>query len=360
VKTYQVKLTPKSQFHAFPTSDTLFGALCWGIKRLHGEDKLHQILAQFDTNSPPFILSSAFPMLENRQGKTMAFFQKPVSIGLKASDIEGIANKLSENNFKKSQVKAITGYKKFKKYEYISETILGELLETKSDRDIFEEYLITNEIKSSGNMLMKKSEHDSFFEGKEHDIMKVSTVQKNSIDRLTMSTGEEGQTFYEQEIYTSGIFRLHFLIKTSDIEFLLPVFKYLEDKGIGGNRSTGKGRFKIEMIGEKSLPTSTDNKTFVSLSRFIPATSKINWQSERTCYEVFPYRSKIDSEGDLMDENENVWKNRVMYLKEGSVFEANEYKAYYGQCPVIKETHGKKIRQNGLAFPVFGSFGGMS
>jgi CRISPR-associated protein Csm4 len=60
-----------------------------------------------------------------------------------------------------------------------------------------------------------------------------------------------------------------------------------------------------------------------------------------------------------MDENENVWKNRVMYLKEGSVFEANEYKAYYGQCPVIKETQGKKIRQNGLAFPVFGSFEGL-
>lgn len=354
--TYQVKLTPKSQFHAIPTSDTLFGALCWGIKRLYDEDKLQQILAQFDTNSPSFILSSAFPFIENRQGVTTAFFPKPVSIGLKASDIEGIANKLSENNFKKAQVKAITGYKKFKKYEYVSEAISGELLETKSERDIFEEYLITNEIKSSGNVLMKKSEHDSFFEGKEHDIMKVSTVQKNSIDRLTMSTGEEGQTFYQQEIYTSEIFRLHFLIKTSDIEFLLPVFKYLEDKGIGGNRSTGKGRFKIEMIGEKSLADG-NRKTFVSLSRFIPISSELNWQSERTCYEVFPYRSKIDSEGDLMDENENFWKNRVMYLKEGSVLEANENKAYYGQCPMVKETHGKKIKQNGLTFPLFGSFG---
>ena len=73
-------------------------------------------------------------------------------------------------------------------------------------------------------------------------------------------------------------------------------------------------------------------------------------------YEIFPYRSKVDSEAEF--KGEDIWKSRVMYLKEGSCFEAKERKPFYGQCPVVKEIDGQKIKQYGFAFPVFGNIGG--
>jgi hypothetical protein len=45
-------------------------------------------------------------------------------------------------------------------------------------------------------------------------------------------------------------------------------------------------------------------------------------------------------------------------LKEGSIFEVKERKEFYAKVPVVKEIEGQKIYQNGIAFPVFGNFGG--
>ena len=56
-------------------------------------------------------------------------------------------------------------------------------------------------------------------------------------------------------------------------------------------------------------------------------------------YEIFPYRSKVDSEAEF--KGEDIWKLKVMYLKEGSCFEAKEYKPFYGQCPVVKNTYAE-------------------
>jgi CRISPR-associated protein Csm4 len=166
-----------------------------------------------------------------------------------------------------------------------------------------------------------------------------------------MSTGEEGQTFYQEEYFSSPAFKLHFLIKMDNIESFKPVFRYLEDKGIGGNRSVGKGRFKIEILNTISAGNDTACN-FITLSRYIPDIAEIN----PMYYEICPYRSKVDSEAEF--KGEDIWKSRVMYLKEGSCFEANERKPFYGLCPVVKEIGGQKIRQYGFAFPVFGNIGG--
>ncbi len=353
MKTYAVRLSPISSFQAFPASDTLFGAICWGIKRLYGDEKLQEALKDFDKGNPQFVLSSAFPLLKNEKGISLAFYPKPINEGLKVKDIEEIAQR--EKNFKKAMVDVIREYKKFKKAEYLSESLFKDVLNGRTERSIFEDYL-DSKIWLGGSMLMNDAEYTSSIGNSNSKIYKSATVQKNSIDRLTMSTGEEGQTFYQPEIYTSKVFNLHFLLMTDDIDFLIPVFKYLEDKGIGGNRSTGKGRFAIEVVGEKDLPHISASKTFISLSRYTPQTDEIQWDSNSIFYEVFPYRSKVESDGEF--KGENVWKSRVMYLKEGSCLEAKDKKAFYGRVPAVKEIAGYKIYQNGLAFPVFGNFGG--
>jgi len=357
LKTYAVKLSPESAFQSFPSSDTLFGAICWGIRRLYGNDKLQEILRRLDTDSPAFVLSSAYPLLENGGNVSVPCYPKPISAGLKTADIEDVAKDIKEKDIKSAMVDVITMYKKFKKTEYISESLLLDMINGIGERSLFERYH-KEDINHVGSMLMTTKEHNSIWKDLNQLSFKISTVQKNSIDRLTMSTGGEGQTFYQPEISASEIFKLYFLIKTSDIDFLIPVFKYLEDRGIGGNRSTGKGSFKIECIGEKIFPDISKAHTFICLSRFIPSNKEIKWDSNNNYYEIFPYRSKVESEGEF--KGEDVWKDKVMYVKEGSVLDAMMQKPFYGQCPVVKEIGGQKIRQNGITFPIFGNFGGLT
>lgn len=343
MKTWRLKLSPLSPlFQSFPASDTLFGAICWGIKRIYGESKLFEILDGFK-KKPAFILSSAFPYLESKNS-TLSFYPKPVSAGFSASDIKEMAGE-----DKKEKVEVITKYKKFKKAEYVSDAIFVKLVNGLSEKALFNDYR-NGCVKIEGKMLLTREDGERFFKDSK-PAYKSESVQKNSIDRLTMSTGEEGQTFYQQEYFASPVFKLHFLMKTDDINFFQPVFRYLEDKGIGGNRSTGKGRFKIEVISEISIGDDTSSR-FITLSRYIPDVSEVN----PMLYEIFPYRSKVDSEAEF--KGEDVWKSRVMYLKEGSCLEANERKEFYGKMAVVKEIEGQKIYQNGIAFPVFGNFGG--
>lgn len=356
MKIYQIKLTPLSSFQGYPASDTLFGAICWGIKRIYGESKLTEILQGFQ-ETPKFIISSSFPYVESNS-KNLPFFPKPISAGLSASDINEMAKT------KKEKVDVITKYKKFKKVEYVSQSIFERLINGVSEKVLFQEYCeLCTKLKKEEkefkdfkekNLLMNEEEYTKIFRTIKW-LVKSEQIQKNSIDRLTMSTGEEGETFYQQEYFTSPEFNLHFLMKTDDIDFFNPVFRYLEDKGIGGNRSTGKGRFKIEILKEITLENN-GSFNFITLSRYIPDVSEINLKSQSMYYEIFPYRSKVDSEYEF--KGEDIWKSRVMYLKEGSCFEAKERKEFYGRLPVVKEIDGQKIYQNGLAFPVFGKFGG--
>jgi len=44
-------------------SDTLFGAICWPWKLLHGEDDLIELLEQYKQAKPPFLISSTFPFI---------------------------------------------------------------------------------------------------------------------------------------------------------------------------------------------------------------------------------------------------------------------------------------------------------
>jgi len=359
MKIYQIKLTPVSSFQGFPASDTLFGAICWGIKRIYGESRLITILDGFQ-GKPEFILSSAFPYLESNNS-CLPFYPKPISAGLSASDIEEIADAVKKidgvSDKKGKKVKLITKYKKFKKAEYVSLSIFERLLKGVSEKALFQEYCkLCSKFEDfkEKKLLINEEEYTKVFKIIKPSV-KTELVQKNSIDRLTMSTGEEGETFYLQEHFTSPAFKLHFLIKTDNIDFLKPVFRYLEDKGIGGNRSTGKGRFKIEGLNEVTIGDNS-SRNFITLSKYIPDVSEINRNSQSMYYEIFPWRSKIDSEYEF--KGDDIWKYKVMYLKEGSCLEAKMRKEFYGRMPIVKEINGQKIYQNGIAFPVFGNFGG--
>jgi len=61
VRTYKLRILPLGPWATPWHADTLFGALCWQIVRLNGAGALTELLAQFQSGEPPFLLSDAFP-----------------------------------------------------------------------------------------------------------------------------------------------------------------------------------------------------------------------------------------------------------------------------------------------------------
>ena len=114
-------------------SDTLFGAITYAISELY-PDILDQMLVDFEEGNPPFILSSAFPVIFNGEYK-IKFFPKIIM----DNDLSELDSKVLKN---------------YKKISYIEEEIFFDLINGSLDElDLLRNY--DNYYKFS-NLLMKK------------------------------------------------------------------------------------------------------------------------------------------------------------------------------------------------------------
>jgi Uncharacterized protein predicted to be involved in DNA repair (RAMP superfamily) len=101
---------PLSPFKSFPTTNTIFGAICWGIRWLESEEKLLETLEMFKTGRPPFIISAPLPWKGGRW-----IFPRPIHfIRIVPENVE---------DYKE--------YKKFKKAQWVSWEVFREVLERK-------------------------------------------------------------------------------------------------------------------------------------------------------------------------------------------------------------------------------------
>lgn len=337
MKEYVIHLIPRSNFEIELHSDTMFGAICWGIRMLFGEKKLLSILEEFTKNDPPFLLSSAFPWREFL-GKRIYYLPKPILPPLSASEIKSLINKSISNlqpyNTEKMYIMEITSkYKNFKNLKWIPISRLKNTLKQISEHLLFIDYL------------------DGYI--KEIKFAEVGIVQKNRLDRLTESTSGSGEVFFTSTIVYKQNYGLYFLLKTKNIdEYLRPVLMFLQDSGIGPNSKTGKNWFNVE-IEEKKLFDSYEGNAFMTLSRFV-CSDNIN--IEKSFYKVTVVRSKVESR--LEFAGEDVWKNTVTYLNTGSIISPQEKKTYYGKIIPVKEIAGKTIYQYGYAYPLWLNIGG--
>lgn len=381
MNTYIVKLIPHSSIRAFPASDTLFGAICWGIDRLHGE--LKGFIDNIRENNN-FAISSALPNYNN-----IFFLPMPICYDLKASQIEKIKEMVMNrqisypflpdssinyvpefNNCNEALCQVIVEYKKFKKVRYISNNLFNRFF---SDNDfifnLFKDFLdekaikknpedtlyfsqqeLGGKIKIVSNLLMTTDEYDVIFKRLKSATKNV-IISRNLIDRLTNSTSPAGEIFFEEEVFLKAGFYLYILIKTDNLDLLKPVFRWLEDTGIGGDRTIGKGQYRISEPKQLSAQwhKPADNKKFVALSRYLPCEDEVN--IDNSTYQILPYYSKVEAQGRFKGKKD-ILKDIVIYFKEGSVFETNRIKECYGQLLNVKRIDNIDIYQNGVAFPV--------
>ena len=293
----RVYLKPRSTYRTVLHSDTLFGCVCWAMREVFSEETLDGLLRQFDSENPPFQLSSAFPFRDT-SGRRIHFYPRPV---LAPAEFES-----------PKDVSEAEQQKKFRKVKWITEETLSKLTSGAWNET---DYYASDVWQDEGPNLM--------------DI----EVQHNTINRLSGGTGTTPSTglysLTEYAISDGGLFFL--LDDESDV--VEGALGFLEHFGIGGDSSLGKGRFEIEVI-DADLPTASEGADrFMTLSLYAPRESEIaTVRSDGAWYNLVVRKGKV---GGPFLRVEDFWKKSLTMFAEGSTFPMTEQKPF-GYNPIVK------------------------
>lgn len=319
-----VRIYPKTNFHTYLNSDTLWGNLVYAFRMLNGVDKTSELIEKYISKEVPFKVSSIFPFEEkkNLKDEIIYYFPKPitgVSIG-NAKDPEEMSY-----------------MKEFKKIRYIDKKLFeayinGNIDDNKLWERFFvwkkeenkEEFKRNNELIEHNKFNYKKSLSPSYFLHNSIDRMRGSTLQKDG----------KGQLYWEEEFNVFGnkllskekvVEGIYFLLDGTDVSLIEGPLRLLSDIGIGGNKSIGKGSFDF-VIEDFSFSSTEEYNTkqynsFVSLSLFQPCKEEIEiLKNSSLYYELATRIGKVGKDFNL----EFSEKNPIICFTEGSSFYVNE------------------------------------
>ena len=290
---------PLGPFKSFPTTNTIFGAICWGIRWLESEEKLLETLEMFKTGRPPFIISTPLPW---KEGKWV--FPRPIHFN---KDTEGRMPKKVEEYRK---------YKELKKVKWVSWEVFREALE--------------REPKGS-------------FEGEKTET-KREIILHASINRLTMTTGNG--KLYNEEIYWIPSFGV--IVKFFDESFEPLVWACLEFSQLGGNKTTGMGRYRLEKAeppeGMEEFISQKSTRAFLVSDCFYDP----EFDLKNSFYDIKVQKPAVEN-----GLTKRVWKNTFCYLTPGSQVRVKTPKDWYGGIKEVLKESSISVYQYGIGFPLF-------
>lgn len=337
MKIRSVVLDPKGPFSELPRSDTLFGAICWGLRHARGEAELETYLEQFADGNPPFLVSSVFPVVELKEtsnGKTQRttwrMLPKPKLPATQADE------KVSSDR--------LEAIKQWKDIEYLPLKLFKLIAEGKPPVEKILALLENGHIKTKRNIY---EEHDGFLLPTCVPVpLGQETRVRNAVDRLTGKT--EGALYQEERLFFTENAKLHCLVGmvNKNAKPVVEALEIISDRGLGGGRSTGSGQFSVEGYPTKKLP-DPDTNHFCSLSMCIPGKNEIDTYLSEGYYELETRKGVI--EGSLAGTNQ-IWKRRVLALAEGAVLPGHG--VCHGHNPIVADHFENGVQQYGYAFPV--------
>ncbi len=282
MKSLKLTIKFKSPLGSLLLSDTIFGHFCWEYRDIFGEDRLKELLTNFETK--PFIVFSdgfikdTLPMP----------FLKPKSL-----------DEMKEF-FLKSDKSAdyYSEAKNLKKVRFVDLDFLDDM---KGDLELFALY---NHI------------HDP----------SIKTVHfiRNSVNRIT-NTVHEGlystvETFYDEPVDVYAKYDENRI----DVATVKRVFISIGVFGFGRDKSTGKGRFKLVDIKEEpEILTRKSSRSFISLSSGVP---------DEDCEVLYGRTFTKFGKHGRAPVLKNPFKNPVILFKSGSVFKFKNKKDVYGKA----------------------------
>lgn len=218
-------------------SDSLFSAWVTAYARLWGKDAVAELLQNFPISSsddpdrsplkPPFSLSSTF-IFQERGDKTLYYLPKPLKFPLGYPVGEDL-------DFTKT----------YKSLAFLPLDLWHRWYQEKGFTPNDSDDLINYAKKHLVNALCKAG---TSYE----DAFKHHTVPKIAVDRTTRATNlyHVGFVHFQWEKNSSGLyFLLHFPEENPTLEDRLrSALNILGEEGIGGERSSGAGRFEAEWL----------------------------------------------------------------------------------------------------------------
>ena len=357
-------LKPKSSIISDFQSDTIFGHICWAIKYLDGEDKLKEFLERHQIE-PPLLLSSGFPRIRTN-GKTIEFLPKPILRPLSLDEEETLFKNFYKDT-KKEKVLFSSALKNLKKQKYVSLNAFEKIKDNLSYSELYK-LVFDNEI-CPQNFIPKPAEcRRNYYEcpllnyevdikncPKKITITKTEEVYHNTKNRLTDRVEKEGGLFSTRNIFFSENVDIVIYIQKNNYfeeDNLKKVFEFISKNGFGADKSTGKGRFEIEVEKDFNLPKANNPNAFLTLSNYYPK----NGDPTDGFYETVVKFGKLG--GDWAKSKEKTWKTKntfykmpIIFIAPGGVFKTEEIKQYYG-CLIPNVHIDERIVQYGYTISI--------
>ncbi len=283
MKSLKLTIEFKSPLGSLLLSDTIFGHFCWEYRDIFGEDKLKEVLEDFESN-PFLVFSDGFvkdtlpmPFLKPKSLKEMKEYFKERF----GDDFDYYSN-----------------VKRLKKARFVKDYFLENL---KGDLELFALY----------DYIHKPN-------------TKTVHFIRNSVNRIT-NTVQEG-LYSTDEVFYGEQVDIYVKYDESRIDkgTIEKVFESIGRFGFGRDKSTGKGRFKVvDAEDEPKVLARKSSKTFISLSSGVP---------DKDCEILYgKIFTKFGKHGGSLA-IANPFKNPVILFRSGSVFEFKETKEIYGQA----------------------------
>ncbi|MBW4615248.1 MAG: type III-A CRISPR-associated RAMP protein Csm4 [Desmonostoc vinosum HA7617-LM4] len=281
-------------------SDSLFSAWISAYARLFSKHAVEELLQKFPTPEqsnliPPFRISSTF-IYRQASDRTIYYLPRPLKF---------------PHNYPDDDLKFFKTYKKlnYLPLEVWQRWYQGQGFEKDADTDELIAYTTNGKSQGELNKLGTFEYKKSF---------KIDKVPKIAVDRVTRATNlyHTGFVQFEWDKNPSG---LYFLLQLSQegeklVDKLEAALHFLGEEGIGGERSSGAGRFQLEWL---ELPetwqqvVNSDGTHHTLMSLF--------WESSipdeflnNACYE-------IQERGGWIAESQ-LRRQMVRMFSEGSVF----------------------------------------
>ena len=294
---YRYTIIPRGAFGTPMRSDTLHGQLLCAAAELDGGEAVAGLIAAFDSDSPPFVCSSAFPA---------GMLPMPCLPPIARSDF--LAHFGSRGGlFLGDKALALKAYKKFRKIEQVPIGIWTELRASLSQTKLFRRWY--QEWGQDANAFRPKP---APFE----NTWRTGHVEAhNSIDRATGSVLQEGGLFLsDSTFYGSGI-RLDLYVQTDAPDGFERLLRHVAATGFGRDASTGKGWFDFTRD-EAFTPGELDGDGSHRMS--LSVLSAMNLSEASGWYRVF---AKSGRAGGALGQA-NPFKKTFLAMEEGSVFKS--------------------------------------
>lgn len=324
---FALRFLPKAGFTTLIDSYTLFGTFCWSYRLIFGEKRLLELLNRF-IEDPPFLISS--PVLySNRE----YYFPTPY---LPAKFEE---QRETECSFQKdTEGSHLSRDRKFlKKLYFIPWRVLKKVLDGE-----------VNTVQDLKHALLSLRENgDPSFPG-----IYPQLIIRNRINRLTNTVFFGG--LINITVFYYPVFLIFILLRDNslDPEFFQYVFNRFP---LGGRKSSGIGfsEVKIEtsFLDIRSYLSPTSDYIYLLSPSFLDKVYLL----EHSYYMPFVYFGRIEKfYYNLLP---TIIKERVLYLKSGSVLRVKDRKSVYGSLKVVAKdlsrTTDVKIYQYGYTIPLY-------